>query len=346
MSPSTVLGYAAPAAGSPLEIFTYGEPELGEREVRVAVSHCGVCYTDVHAIGNHFGVFSFPLMPGHEIVGRVTEIGTEVSELREGDLVGIGWQGRCCGECEWCVAGEEHLCVAIARCGTWTPYGGFSSAVVVDSRFAYPLPAGLAPEAAAVLMCAGVAVYPPLRRYTTPSSRVGVIGIGGLGHLALQFAHALGNEVTAISTSPDKEEEARRFGADHFLVSTDRTAMEEAEFGFDTLLCTAHGHLDWGNLLNTLTKNGRLVLAAFPPLELGVGASEGVSGPLVDLVVHQLSITGSFLGSRAEMREMLAFAQDHGITPRTESMPMSQVNEALLRVSQNRARYRIVLVNP
>ncbi len=346
MPRSTVLGYGARAAGQLLEPFTYEEPEIGGDEVRVAVSHCGVCHTDVHAIDGDFGVFSFPLMPGHEIVGRVTEVGAGVAGLEEGDRVGIGWQGRCCGECEWCREGEEHLCQDIADCGTWTPYGGFSSSIVVDGRFAYPLPAAMAPEAAAVLMCAGIAVYPPLRRYAAGASpRVGVVGVGGLGHLAIQFAHALGCEVTALSSSPGKEEEARAFGADHFLLSTDQAAMEHAEYGFDLLLCTAPAGNDWATLLMALKKKGRLVLAAFSPVDLNVAAGGPASGAAVDLVAHQLSITGSFLGSRADMREMLGFAQEHGITPRIELMPMSQANEAILRVRENKARYRVVLVN-
>jgi uncharacterized zinc-type alcohol dehydrogenase-like protein len=344
MAPSTVDGFAAPAAGSLLEPFTYEAPVLGDGEVRIAVTHCGLCFTDVHAVDDDFGVFDFPLMPGHEVVGRVTEIGDAVSGLAVGDLVGVGWQGRSCGTCEWCRRGDDHLCRDIADCGTWTPFGGFSSAVVVDGRFAHPVPPGMASESAAVLMCAGAAVYPPLRRYAA-GSRVGVVGIGGLGHLAIQFAHALGGEVTAISTSPDKEEEASRLGAHHFLLSTDPAAMAQAEYGFDVLLCTAHGDLDWDRLLMSVTKNGRVVLVAFPPLNLGAGGTPGSAGPLVDLVVHQLSITGSFLASPADVREMLEFAQEHRIAPWIETMPMPRVNEAIERLRANRVRYRIVLAN-
>jgi uncharacterized zinc-type alcohol dehydrogenase-like protein len=194
-------------------------------------------------------------------------------------------------------------------------------------------------------MCAGIAVYPPLRRYATgATSRVGVVGIGGLGHLAIQFAHALGCDVTALSSSPGKEEEARAFGADDFILSTDQAAMKHAEYGFDLLLCTAQAGNDWATLLMALKKNGRLVLTAFSPVNLNVAAA-GASGAAVDLVAHQLSITGSFLGSRAEMREMLGFAQDNGISPRIELMPMSEANDAILRVRENKARYRVVLVN-
>ena len=216
--------------------------------------------------------------------------------------------------------------------------------MVVQSRFAYPLPAGLAPETAAVLMCAGLAVFPPLRRYTQPGDAVGVVGLGGLGHLAVQFAKALGCEVTVLSSSAGKETEARAFGADHFLLSADRTAMEQAEFRFDLLLATAPRGNDWGALLMALKKRGRLVLPAFSPLHLPLAAASG-SGPAVDLVVHEVSITGSFLGSCADMRQMLGFAAEHRVVPAVETLPLAQANEALRRVEENRARYRVVLLH-
>jgi alcohol/geraniol dehydrogenase (NADP+) len=345
MVPSTVVGFAARAAGNELEPFTYDTPDLGDGEIRVAVTHCGVCHTDVHAIDNDFGVFSFPLVPGHEIVGRVSELGAGVVGFEVDDRVGIGWQGRCCDECEWCRRGEEHLCQEIADCGTWTPYGGFSSSVVVDARFAYRLPPDMAPEVAAVLMCAGITVFSPLRREADGScDKVGIVGVGGIGHLAIQFAHALGFDVTALSSSPGKEEMARTLGADHFILTTDPAAMQRAEYGFDLLVCTAPVGNDWAGLLMALKKNGRLVLPAFAPVELALATSGSESGAIVDLVVHQLSITGSFLGNRRTMTEMLDFAQEHQIAPLVELMPMSQVNEALRKVRQNVPRYRIVLV--
>ena len=187
-----------------------------------------------------------------------------------------------------------------------------------------------------MLMCAGITVYSPLRLYATqPSQKIGIIGVGGLGHLAIQFAHALGYEVTAISSSPAKKEQALAFGADHFIVSDDQASLRQVEFGFDLLLCTAHGDIHWEPLLDTLKKKGTLVLVGFPSVALNP----------TDLVAHELSITGSFLGNRVTMREMLSFAQAHHIAPRIELMPMSQVNEAIQRVKQNKARYRIVLVN-
>jgi uncharacterized zinc-type alcohol dehydrogenase-like protein len=322
--------------GQPLEPFTYEPPKLGEHDVRVSVTHCSVCHTDIHAIDDYYGITNFPFVPGHEIVGYVSAVGRAVSILKEGDRVGIGWQGRSCKQCEWCLQGEEQLCLDIVPSGTWVPYGGFSSSILVDSRFAYQLPDAMPSEVAAVLMCAGITVYSPLRAYAArPAQKIGIIGVGGLGHLALQFARALDYEVTAISSSPEKKEQALAFGADHFIVSDDQTSLRQVVFGFDLLLCTAHGKINWEALLNTLKKNGRLVLLGFPDVALNS----------TNLVARQLSITGSFLGNRATMREMLSFAQAHGIVPKVELMPMSQVNEAIQRVKENKARYRIVLVN-
>jgi uncharacterized zinc-type alcohol dehydrogenase-like protein len=336
MSTSTVFGYAAKSVGQRLEPFTYEQPKLGEHDVRVSVTHCGLCFTDIHGIDNYYGVVTYPFVPGHEIVGYVSEVDKAPSGLKIGDRVGIGWLGRSCGECEWCKSGEEQLCLDIVQAGTWVPYGGFSSSVVVDSRFAYLIPDTMSSEVAAVLMCAGVTVYNPLRLYAKQSAqKIGIIGIGGLGHLAIQFAHALGYEVTVISSSPTKKEEALAFGADHFVVSDDKVSLRQLEFNFDLLLCTAHGDINWEWLLTILKKRGKLLLVGFPDVALNS----------TDLVVHELSITGSFLSNRSTMREMLSFAQAHHIKPWIELMPMSQVNEAIERVKQNKARYRIVLVN-
>jgi uncharacterized zinc-type alcohol dehydrogenase-like protein len=338
MSLSTVLGYAAKAVGQPLEPFTYEPSKLGEHDVRVSITHCGVCYTDIQGIEDHYGITTYPFVPGHEVVGTVSAVGHAVSGLKEGDRVGIGWQGRSCMQCEWCLQGEEQLCQDIGNCGTWKPYGGFSSSVVVDGRFAYPLPAAMSSEVAAVLMCAGISVYTPLRSYAAGGSRkVGIVGVGGLGHLAIQFAHALGCEVTAISSSPGKKEQALKFGADHFIITEDQTSMRQVRLSFDLLLYTSHGKSDWTSLLYSLKSNGRLIMVGF--------SDDPVTFDPLELVVHQMSIIGSLIGNRVAMREMLSFAQAHGIAPWIELMPMSQVNHAIQRVKENKARYRIVLFN-
>jgi uncharacterized zinc-type alcohol dehydrogenase-like protein len=211
-------------------------PELGGHDVRVRVSHCGLCFTDVQAIDDFYGITAFPFVPGHEIVGYVEAMGAAVSELKEGDRVGIGWQGRSCGRCEWCTQGEEQLCRDIADAGTWERHGGFADSVTIDAGFAYPLPTALRPELAAVLMCAGTSVYTPLRRYAAEAhGRVAIFGIGGLGHLAIQFAHALGYDVTAFSRSPAKEGEALGLGADRFVVVGDRDRMRPFDYGWSWL---------------------------------------------------------------------------------------------------------------
>ena len=337
MSSNKVLGYAASAAGQPLEPFTYDPPELGVNDVRVSVTHCGICHTDIQAMDEFYELsYKYPFVPGHEIVGTVAQVGSAVSSLKEGDRVGIGWQGRSCMKCEWCLKGEEQLCMDIVDSATWYPYGGFSSSVVVDHRFAYPLPEAMASEAAAVLMCAGISVYSPLRAYSgkTPQ-KLAILGAGGLGHLAIQFARALDYEVSVISSSYDKREQALAFGADHFIVLGDTAELRKHDFNYDLLFCTATGKLPWEALLMVLKKEGRIVLISFPDLTMNP----------TDLVAHKLSITGSFIGNRATMREMLIFAQAHNIKPMVEIVPMAQVNEAVQRVKENKARYRIVLVN-
>ena len=336
MSSRQVFGYAAGSVGQELKPLLYNAPLLGENDVRVSVTHCGLCHTDIHQINDEYEGTEYPFVPGHEIVGYVSKLGNTVTSLKIGDRVGIGWQGRSCGHCEWCLKGEEQLCMEIAHCGVWTPYGGFSTSVVVDHRFAYPLPESMPSEVASVLMCGGISVYAPLRAYQTVSGlKLGIIGSGGLGHLAVQFAKKLKYDVTVISTSADKEAEVRQLGADHFIVSSDMEEMRKYYYCFDLVLCTATGHPDWETLLVTLKKRARLVLVSFPTMTMN---------PL-DLVAHDLSITGSFLGNRASMREMLKFAQKHRIKPMIELMPMSQVNQAIQRVKENKARYRIVLVN-
>jgi uncharacterized zinc-type alcohol dehydrogenase-like protein len=336
MTVGKVTGYAAKAKGAALEPLLFEQPELGKRDMRISVTHCGLCYTDVQGIEDYYGITKYPFVPGHEIVGIVSELGSSSVGLKVGDRIGIGWLGRPCMHCEWCLKGEEQLCINIVKAATWLPYGGFSSSMVVNSDFVHLLPESIPSEMAAVLMCAGITVYSPLRSHAKGASlKIGIVGVGGLGHLAIQFAHALGYEVTAISSSPAKKDEAMSFGADHFLAAHDETALTEKGFYFDLLLCTAHGNLKWEPLVDVLKKRGTLLLVGFPDIALNA----------TDLVAHEVSITGSFLGNAATMSEMLLFVQEHNITPRVEQMPMRMVNEAIKRLKENKARYRIVLTN-
>lgn len=336
MSASTIFGYASMAVGEQLKPFYYDPPEVGVSDVRVLITHCGVCHSDIQAVDDYYGITNYPFVPGHEIVGYVSQAGSAVSSLKVGDRVGIGWQGRSCGQCEWCIKGEEQLCIQIVKSATWVPYGGFSSSVVVDHRFAYLLPEAMPSEIAAVLMCAGITVYSPLREYKDHTSqKIAILGVGGLGHLAIQFAHALNYEVTVISSCLDKKEQATAFGADSFIVSSDQDELWRHEFGFDLMLNTTTGQIPWDRMLETLKKKGRIILVGFPDITMKP----------TDLVAHDLSITGSFLGNRATMQEMLTFAHANRINPMVEIMPMVNVNDAIQRVRENKARYRIVLVN-
>ncbi len=336
MSGLIVKGYAAQAAGHPLALISYEAPVLGDHEIRVDVTCCGLCYSDIHAIDDLYGVTTYPFVPGHEVVGTVSEIGQAVSGFQRGDRVGIGWQGRSCGECGWCRQGEEQLCDDVVTNGVWTPYGGFATSVVVDSRFAYLLPETLPSEDAAVLLCAGITVYHALFQHRTADvQRIGIIGIGGLGHLAIQFAHAMGYHITVFSSSESKRSEAMAFGADQFVCTSERGAFKGLSETFDLMFCTAHGNVRWEPVLGAMKKRGKVVMMGFADMAFNP----------TDLVVHELTIQGSFVGNRATMREMLAFAEKHDIRPVIEQMPMSRINEAIDRVRQSKVRYRIVLNN-
>lgn len=331
-----VKGFAALTKGAQLTPFNYDPLPLKKNELRIDISHCGLCGTDIHAIEDDYSVFAFPLVPGHEVVGYISEVGSEIPASRIGERVGIGWQGRSCGHCEWCLKGEVQLCLDVVDNGTWTPYGGFSTSIVVQNEFAYPLPEDLPSENAAVMMCAGITVFAALSRYYSPATlKLGIVGIGGLGHLALQFASAMGYEVTAISSSSRKREEAFSFGAKNFIDTSAGGAYKPFNEYFDMVLITSQGSIDWSKIQNILKRRGKIILVAFPHIDLDP----------VDLVVHELSILGSFVGTPEDMRKMLAFAAEHKIQPMVEIMPMSLINEAIAKVRENKARYRIVLVN-
>ena len=328
-----VHAYAAPGASQPLEKFVYEANDPQSYEVEVKITHCGVCHSDLNVIDGNW--VDYPCVAGHEIVGTISRCGANVDWLEVGQRVGIGWQASSCLACEWCIRGEENLCPnqTLTCVGH---YGGFADTIIADSRFVYPIPDEIPSEQAAPLLCAGLTVYSPLRDYSVSSeSRVGVIGIGGLGHLALQFARAFGCEVTAFSTTPDKEAEAKRFGAHRFILSTDAEQMESTRYTLDFILCTVNANLNWRPFLKALRPNGMLCLVGVIAGELRI--------PAMPLIGNQKSVRGSFIGSRSTMHEMLIFAARHHITSQIELLPMSDVNIALEKVRNNQARYRMVL---
>lgn len=334
-----INAYAALAEKQTLQLFQYDPKSLGPYDVEVKISHCGICHSDIHLIDNDWGSSEYPLVPGHEIVGEITETGPRVRHLETGQRVGIGWQRSACLTCEFCERGEENLCArSQSTCVRDGNYGGFADFIRSDSRFVFPIPDSLESADVGPLLCGGITVYSPLRRYSVdPTMRVGVMGIGGLGHMALQFARAFGCEVTAFSTTPEKEAEAKLFGAHHFVCSTDSAAMESATDSLDFIISTLYVDLDWATYLNILRRNGKLCV---------VGASRhAISAPFNPLLVGQKSICGSVIGGRAVMREMLQFAERHGIHAKTELAPMSEVNAAVEKVRKGQARYRMVVKN-
>jgi uncharacterized zinc-type alcohol dehydrogenase-like protein len=337
MNAVEIHGLAVHAAGAQLVPYRYEPGELNANEVEVKISHCGVCHSDIHLIDNDWGNSKYPFVPGHEIVGTVSAVGKDVKDRTVGERVGIGWQADSCGICEWCRQGDEHLC-AKSQPTCVGRNGGYADAVRVNSRFAIPVPAGLESENVAPLLCAGITVYSPLRNHgVRPSSRVGVVGIGGLGHLGLQFAKAFGAEVTALSTSKDKEDEALEMGASHFVNTRDMGEMKKIAGSFDFLLSTVNADQDWQALVNSLRPKGTLCVVGVPPSPMSIQAF-----PLID---GQRSITGSPIGSPRDLHEMLDVAARHDVKAITERFAMAKANDAIAKVKKGKVRYRAVLTN-
>lgn len=329
--------YAAQEARAPLENFSYTSRDLGPWDVEIKISHCGICHSDAHLVDNDWGISQYPLVPGHEIVGTVSAMGASVKHLKAGQRVGIGWQCSACMTCEWCISGKENLCPEIG--GTCLGnYGGFAKAIVVDSRFAFVLPDGLESENAAPLLCGGITVFAPLIHFDIrPAMKVGVIGVGGLGHLALQFYKAWGCEVTAFSATPGKEKEAKDFGAYRVFNSKDPEVLKANAATQDFIISTVPVDLDWGTYLDVLRPEGQLCMVGVP--------QSAISIPAFPLIAARKTVRGSPIGGRNDIETMLAFAARHGIKAQTESFAMNEVNPAMDRVRNNQARYRVVLKN-
>jgi uncharacterized zinc-type alcohol dehydrogenase-like protein len=332
---TTFSGWASLTAREPLSPFTYEPADLSPDEVEIAVSHCGICHSDLHLIDNGWNISKYPFVPGHEIVGHVTARGSAVSHLAVGQRVGVGWQRSACLGCELCLDRQDNLCATqTATCVGH--HGGFADKVRTDGRYAFALPDDLDGAAAAPLLCGGATVFAPIRRYhVDATSSVGVIGIGGLGHIALLMLRAFGCEVTAFSSSESKRDEALAMGAHHFVSSKESRELHKHAGRFHLLLSTVHAKLDWITFMKTLRPNGTLCLVGSPPGVLQI--------PAASLFQGQKSITASEIGDRATIAEMLRFSARHRIAPVVERMPLSQVNTAIDRVRRNEARYRMVL---
>jgi len=330
--------YAASKVGERLQPWEYEPAPLGKKEIEIRITHNGLCHTDLHMRDNDWGISRYPLVPGHEVVGVVTQVGEEVTSLTVGDRAGFGWIRDACRQCDHCLQGEENICRDGYTGLILGHHGGFADKLRAPADFAYKIPDALDSASAAPLLCAGITVYTPLRTYMTHSAmKVGIIGVGGLGHLAIKFAKAMGAEVTAFSTSPDKEAEAKEFGAHHFQVWDNAEDMTKASGNQDLIVNTASSDIDWETALNLVGNNGTLCLVGLP--------TSSITIPVTSLIFGQKKIAGSLVGGRRFIREMLDFSAVHNITPMVETMPLSQVNEAMDKVAANQARYRIVLTS-
>ena len=307
---------------------------LGSEEVEVAVEHCGLCHSDLSALNNDWGNSQYPAILGHEVVGRVTALGPNAKGLKVGQRVGVGWNSGSCMHCHQCLSGNQHLCPQVQPT-IFGHRGGFATHIRAHWVWVIPLPEKLNFAEAGPLLCGGVTVFNPLVMYAKPTDRVGIIGIGGLGHMALKFAAAYGSHVTAFTSSESKFDEAKGFGANHVVSSRDSSAIKKLGGSLDLLISTVNVPLDWDAMIGTLAPNGRLhvVGAVLEPIPVAA----------FSLILQQRGVSGSTTGSPVAIAMMLDFASRHNIAPQTEHFPMSQINEAFARLRSGKARYRIVL---
>ena len=330
-----VKAYAATEPAGKLQPFEYQLTPIKPNETELRVEFCGICYSDLSMLNNDWGMTQFPFVPGHEVIGIVEKLGPQAKGLEMGQRVGVGWHAGSCMTCEWCLSGDHNLCAA----GQGTivgRHGGFADRIRVDATWAIPLPEGIDPESAGPLFCGGITVFNPIVQFgIKPTDRVGVVGIGGLGHMALRFLAAWGCEVSAFSSSPAKEAEAKSFGASHFVNSRDPQALQKVANSFDFIISTVNASLDWNAYVAALRPKGRLHLAGAVP--------EPAALEVFPLIGGQKSVSGSPVGSPANIARMLDFAARHHIAPTTETFPMQEVNAAIAKLKTGKARYRLVL---
>lgn len=307
---------------------------LAPEDVEIAVEHCGLCHSDISMLNNDWGFSQFPAVLGHEAIGRIVAVGSAAKGVRVGQRAGVGWTAGSCMHCRLCKSGEQHLCPQ-ALPTIVGHRGGFASRVRSHWAWAITLPERTDFAEAGPLLCGGITVFNPLVMYARPTSRVGIVGIGGLGHMGLKFAAAYGCEVTAFTSSESKFDEARGFGAHQVVSSRDSAAIKKLAGTFDLLIVTANVPLDWDGLIASLAPNGRMhvVGAVLEPIPIAA----------FGLIAGQKSVSGSPTGSPVAIETMLEFAARHKITPQTEHFPMSRINDAFARLESGKARYRIVL---
>ncbi|MFZ4761336.1 MAG: NADPH-dependent aldehyde reductase Ahr [Alphaproteobacteria bacterium] len=333
---TNVSAYAALEAGLSLTPYNYHLPALEPEQLDIKVEYCGICHSDLSMLSNDWGMSQYPLIAGHEVIGIVEAVGEHVKGLKVGQRVGLGWFSGSCMHCYSCMSGHHNLC-ATAEQTVVGRHGGFADRVRCHQEWAFPLPDHLAAESAGPLFCGGITVFNPIIQCNVlPTNRVGVIGIGGLGHLALQFLNKWGCEVTAFTSSNSKANEAKKLGAHHVVNSTDSAAMSKLANSYDFILNTTNVTLDWNAYLSALKPLGKFhnVGAVLEPMAI----------PAFSLITGQKSVSGSPLGSPATISDMLEFCARHAIAPVIETYPMQEINKALQHLHAGKARYRVVLV--
>jgi len=326
--------WVAKAAKQPMALEAVDLGPLGAEDVEVAVEHCGVCHSDLSILNNEWAISQYPAILGHEVVGRVTAVAPNAKRLTVGQRVGVGWFSGSCMHCRQCMSGSHHLCPEVQP--TIIGHrGGFATHIRSHWAWVFPLPESLNFADAGPLLCGGITVFAPLIMYAKPIDRVGIIGIGGLGHMAVKFAAACGYDVTAFTASESQFDEAKGFGAHHAVSTKDSAAVRKLAGHFDLLISTVDAKLDWDAMIGTLAPNGRLHL---------VGAVlEPIPVAAFSLILQQRSVSGSPTGSPVAIETMLDLASRHNISPQTEHFPMSKINDAFARLEAGKAHYRIVL---
>ncbi len=336
--------YAAMEAKGSLQPFTFNRRDLRDHDVELKITYAGICHSDIHTVAGEWGSVLTPLVPGHEIVGVVTQVGKSAKKFAVGDLIGVGVFVDSCGSCENCAQGLQNYCLE-GMTGTYNGYerdgvtpaqGGYSNAFVIDENYAVKVPANLSLPGVAPLMCAGITLYSPLRHWKAgPGKKVGVIGLGGLGHMGVKFAAALGAEVTVFSHSASKKADALAMGADHFVLTSDPSVFDSLKSSFDLILNTVSADMDLHPYLRSLKLDGTLVLIGLP------GKPYALEGNV--LLPARRSIAGSMIGGMPELQEMLDFCGTHNITSDVEVIPASYINEAYTRTVASDVKYRFVI---
>ncbi len=340
----SVNGYGATSKESPIAPLNFKRRSVEAHDVLVDILYCGVCHSDIHMARSEWGPAIYPIVPGHEIVGRVTKIGQDVTKFKLGDFIGVGVFVDSCRQCASCKSGMEQYCDedmtptynGYYRDGKTPTFGGYSENYVIDEKYALHIPFTSQLEAVAPLLCAGITTYSPLKfAGVGKGHKIAVLGLGGLGHMGVKFAAAFGAEVTMLSTSPSKEADAKRLGAHHFILSTDKAQMKAAKNSFDFILNTVAAPHDVNMYLDLLKVDGKMLLVGIPPEDNRIGASK--------LISKRRSIIGSMIGGIKETQEMLDFCAEHNIVSDVEVISMKDVNEAYERILKSDVKYRFVI---